>query len=83
MKRPAKVLGVSGRMIYNLAGIRYGKLTAIEQACGYGSTFWKCQCACGRVRNFSHTTLRQQKAHSCGHCTTPRLTIPKYGVTRV
>ncbi len=82
MKRPAKVKGMSGRMIYNLAGLRFGKLTVIEQACGYGSTFWKCQCDCGRTRNLSHTTLQQRKAKDCGHCTTPRLTIPKYGAAR-
>ena len=35
----------------NLAGIRFGRLTAIEPTARYknGEVIWKCKCDCGKV----------------------------------
>lgn len=57
------------RQILDLAGQQFGKLTAIEftdKLSNDKSYFWKCQCECGNVVEFSVETLRSNKALSCG-----------------
>jgi hypothetical protein len=82
MKRPSKIRADSGHLVKNLTGVRIGKLVVQELASCYGCTFWRCLCDCGRVRNLSHETLRLRKAKDCGHCTSPRITIPRHGAAR-
>lgn len=50
-----------------LEGLRFGRLLVIEKAAREGlSTFYKCQCDCGTVKNVRSVSLRGGDTQSCG-----------------
>ena len=71
-----------GRARLDLAGMRFGKLTALEPAANVGqSTAWKCRCDCGNEVIVRTSALRSGKARSCGCLREERLDLTgdKYG----
>ena len=57
-----------GRKLLDIAGQRFGRLTAIkptDQRQG-GCIIWECQCDCGNVTCVSGDSLRQNRTKSCG-----------------
>ena len=52
----------------DIAGKRYGKLTALEPTNErrYGSVVWKCQCDCGKIHYATVNVLQKGDSHSCG-----------------
>ena len=52
----------------NLAGVKFGKLTAIEEVgkdkCGH--YLWKCKCQCGRTSVTRASNLATGHTTSCG-----------------
>jgi hypothetical protein len=54
-------------IIVELAGKRFGRLTAIERVGSDGSNaFWKCICECGKETQIRTCHLRSGKVRSCG-----------------
>lgn len=71
-----------GRARLDLAGMKFGKLTALEPAANIGQhTAWKCQCECGKEVVVRTSELRSGKARSCGCLREEKmdLTGDKYG----
>lgn len=58
----------------DLAGMRFGKLVAIERTenSASGATMWKCKCDCGKEKNIRSGSLLAKRSKSCG--------CPKFGV---
>ena len=58
----------SQRSTANIAGERFGKLTALEKTDEqkHGSYIWKCKCDCGETYYASVENLRAGHATSCG-----------------
>lgn len=52
----------------DIAGQRFGKLTAIEVSGRYmdGTVVWLCKCDCGNVTRAIGTRMRNGYVHSCG-----------------
>lgn len=55
----------------NLAGKKFGRLTAIERVnpISLQSAFcvwWRCQCECGQIASVSAASLMSGKTKSCG-----------------
>lgn len=50
----------------NLAGQRFGRLTAVSYAYSKGNAYWRCLCDCGRSVVVSSNRLRSGKTQSCG-----------------
>lgn len=50
----------------NLAGQRFGRLTAIELVAGRGRPYWMCRCDCGNTKTVSTSKLRSGNTSSCG-----------------
>ena len=56
----------------NLAGQRFGRLTALERADDYIDkngehfTMWKCECDCGVIKNIRAKSLKRGETKSCG-----------------
>lgn len=71
----------------NLAGIRYGRLTAVERATNTrgGQAVWVCQCDCGNTKSVLANHLRRGAVVSCGcyhkdnHTTHGQYKSPEYG----
>ena len=63
--------------IDNLAGKKFGKLTAIKLTAptitpkGTKMTTWLCKCECGRERTVRSTYLKRGQVTYCGECTPP------------
>lgn len=71
-----------GRARLDLAGMKYGKLTAMEPAANVGGrTAWKCVCDCGNEVVVRTDDLRSGKKRSCGCEERPRLDLTgdRYG----
>lgn len=53
--------------IRDLTGNRYGRLVVLTYAghCG-GRTMWKCECACGTIKDVSSSALLSGRTLSCG-----------------
>jgi hypothetical protein len=53
---------------YNLVGMRFGKLTVLEQTNKRydGSIVWKCKCDCGNIRELNTKVLTRKNTQSCG-----------------
>ncbi len=56
------------RIIIDLTGKRFGRLTVLEMAVRDRNNFirWKCRCDCGKVTITYGTSLRGNKTQSCG-----------------
>lgn len=50
----------------NIAGVRYGRLTAIEPIPETAPTMWQCTCDCGANTKVRGTALRSGHIKSCG-----------------
>lgn len=75
-----------GRARLDLAGMKFGKLTALEPAANIGQhTAWKCLCDCGNEAVVRTSELRSAKAKSCGCLREERLDLTgdKYGMLTV
>lgn len=59
---------VNRKNFSNLTGLKFGKLNVIEFAGkdAMGSSFWKCQCECGKVKLISVGDLKSGNSSSCG-----------------
>lgn len=55
----------NGRTRKNLAGVRFGKLIAVESE-GYKYIRWRCRCDCGGSKTVRATDLIRGKTRSCG-----------------
>lgn len=54
----------------NIAGQKFGKLTAISPAFRKsGSVFWECICECGEKTYATYTHLKNGNNKTCGKCT--------------
>jgi hypothetical protein len=56
------------RLTHNLAGQRFGRLTAIEIVgnTSYNKVLWKCECECGNFVNVVPAHLKSGNTQSCG-----------------
>ena len=70
-----KEVGAKKRIKNDLAGQKFGRLTAIEYV-GDGKGLWKCECECGRVKNISRYNLISGQTKSCG-CYSSELTTKR------
>lgn len=53
--------------IHNLAGRKYGRLTAIKlDGIRRGRTYWECKCECGTTKSFMASNLSRGNTRSCG-----------------
>jgi hypothetical protein len=54
----------------DLAGQKFGKLTAIEVIgrTHYGRLMWRCNCECGRTKDILANSLTAGRTKSCGEC---------------
>lgn len=51
----------------DLTGQKFGRWTVLELYDKDGkSTFWKCQCGCGKVSIVRAANLKRNRTHSCG-----------------
>lgn len=55
--------------IKNIAGQKFGLLTAVECIGSDNAAIWRCRCECGKYRDVRAPMLRSGDAYSCG-CTT-------------
>lgn len=81
-------------MVKDLVGVKFGKLTVIEQHGFtkrniYGSRYalWYCQCDCGNFCERNTSTLSKRENHSCGclnqeHLKEMSKNNTKHGMTR-
>lgn len=61
--------GKTGRKPINLAGQKFGRLTALERCPSHGSSqsvYWTCKCDCGNYVEVSGARLRSGETKSCG-----------------
>ena len=55
------------RQIKDLTGLKFGNLTVISNYGKIkGSTYWQCQCDCGKIKIMNHYNLLNGKSTSCG-----------------
>lgn len=59
------------RAMHDLAGLPFGRLTAIAPFCTYPKlrhqhTVWVCQCSCGTITSVKAHNLRNNHTQSCG-----------------
>lgn len=54
--------------VKDLTGYSFGRLTVLGLAGrrDNGTTIWKCQCSCGKTKNFFRPRLTNDKTQSCG-----------------
>lgn len=59
---------ISGRMKKDLKGMRFGRLTVLEEVGRnkYGKVLWKTVCDCGNIKMASSGELLNDHVHSCG-----------------
>lgn len=71
-----------GRAVTQIAGMTFGRLTAIEptQSDAYNNMHWRCRCSCGNEHVTRGTDLRCGKIKSCG-CSKRRVK-PEYNPTK-
>lgn len=76
---------MSPRVLIDITGKRFGKLTVIE-CVGQDPlrhTMWLCQCDCGNTRVVSRTNLMSHNTQSCGcvrkkaSCSEPKFKVPE------
>lgn len=70
---------------HNIAGKKFGKLTAIEPAedSKSNSGLWKCQCDCGKLCTVYYWNLVTDHTRSCGCIRRPDLTGKRFGMLTV
>ena len=68
--KPSRSCGCMSRATgENLAGQKFGRLTAIkptEKRDTDGSVIWECQCDCGNTAEVAHIKLKRGNTRSCG-----------------
>ena len=58
-----------GKIVYDLTGQRFGRLTVIQETDHRNQTnckMWECRCECGSLHLVSAWNLRSGKTKSCG-----------------
>lgn len=74
-----------GKEDKNIAGQKFGRLTAIEpiEEQKSGSGIWKCQCECGNICEVYYWNLVTNHTRSCGCLKRPDLTGKRFGLLTV
>lgn len=53
--------------LIDLTGQKFGRWTVLERAPSKGKTsYWKCQCECGTIKDVRSQSLREGRSQSCG-----------------
>lgn len=69
----------------NITGMKFGKLTVLErdyeyeQTHGTNSSYWKCQCDCGKIKTIRRASLINGDTQSCGCMRAKDLIGQKFG----
>jgi len=61
-----KARAMSAARLVDLAGIRFGRLVAVDRAPGPGRVHWNCVCDCGGKARVMSENLRSGNTCSCG-----------------
>lgn len=81
-----RMASASARKNSNLVGMRFGRLTVIEETGKnrWGSVIWRCQCDCGNETNLATGVLKHGDTTSCGCYNKDRLreTHRTHGLSR-
>lgn len=64
--RNEKARSMSAARLVDLAGVRFGRLVAVDRAPGPGRVHWNCVCDCGGKARVMSENLRSGNTCSCG-----------------
>ncbi len=63
-----KNIRIKERCLKNIAGFRFGKLTAIKYKYSKEKVYWECLCDCGQIHITRQNSLHNGNVSSCGNC---------------